>query len=413
MNFDNDGINEDGIEYEIYERSYDLTEQMASNGLYTVIISTYKNFRVITKSIMSVLEQKYPRIELVIGDDGSDNFDLDAIVKCIVENKKENLERFVVRRFKSNHGIVANVRDSLTRVRGKYYSTVGGDDLLNDPWVINTFVTTMDENPELWWSIGIIAVVSSDYQKALMVYPSESERELLNSNDKWRLLGYLSYRGPPAPGMCYRTGVSELVGGIDQSYVMLEDWPLYVKLIKMGHYPKCINRYVLKQGSSGITKDDTEKTVKVRKQFVKDKLKMFRNEIMPFYKNLSKSDVKKSKEYVKTVILKQLYYTCDYVFAGKCRKVRLILTHPRIIPWILENATKKIDAVLNATKISYSSLLLSGLLSVLILFFINGTSLEQLEKILLSIPFILFGASSLLYYIVGTTLKLIAIFKKR
>lgn len=264
--------------------------------------------------------------------------------------------------------------------------------------MIGTYVSTFQKNPDSWWVIGLLTVVTADYQHAIRSYPPEIDRAVLASNNKEQILGLLSYKGFPAPEMCFKKGVSELVGGIDTSYKMMEDWPLYIKLVKSGYLPVFIERYVLKQGSNGISKNGSKDTLRVRKIFVDDKIRMFKKEIIPCYKDISKDDRAKSKEYFKHVLKKQKYYDCDYIFAGKLRKIRLLLAHPCLYKWVAEGINSKLNIFFSRTKLSYSTVLISGLLSTLIVLFINDSPLELIWKILSSIPFLAGSLAS--YYIV-------------
>jgi cellulose synthase/poly-beta-1,6-N-acetylglucosamine synthase-like glycosyltransferase len=90
------------VQFDIIEKEFDTPSDKEKNELFSIIISSYKNLSTLTQSISSVLEQKYPRIELIVGDDGSDNFQMESISEYIVSNRKENLERFVIRKFNEN-----------------------------------------------------------------------------------------------------------------------------------------------------------------------------------------------------------------------------------------------------------------------------------------------------------------------
>ncbi len=260
-------VNEDGIELELYEEKFPINNYK-SKPLYSVIISSYHNTATLLNSISSVLEQKYPRIELIVGDDGSEDFKCDSIYQFIINNHKKNLERIVIRKFRENQGTVLNIKDSLTRIKGEYYSTIGADDLLNDPYVINDCVNCFNSNPDAWWLIGRITVVSFDYKTAVITYPPNEMCNTLSGGDKLNSLGFFTYRGMPAPGVSFKNGIADLVGGIDLHYKYLEDWPLYIKLLKNNYPPTFFNRYIVKQGTSGITKDRSASTLSMRKQYV-------------------------------------------------------------------------------------------------------------------------------------------------
>ena len=57
----------------------------------TVVVSTYRNFNYIYKTIESVLMQNFDNLQLIITDDGSENFPKEEIIKCIEENNDKEI----------------------------------------------------------------------------------------------------------------------------------------------------------------------------------------------------------------------------------------------------------------------------------------------------------------------------------
>ena len=47
---------------------------MGNDMLVTVVVMVYKNFSGLEATINSVISQKYQNIELIVSDDGSDNY---------------------------------------------------------------------------------------------------------------------------------------------------------------------------------------------------------------------------------------------------------------------------------------------------------------------------------------------------
>lgn len=55
--------------------------------VFSVVVLCYRHFEHLDNAISSVLSQDYKRIELIISDDGSDNFPTEKIHKFIEKNK--------------------------------------------------------------------------------------------------------------------------------------------------------------------------------------------------------------------------------------------------------------------------------------------------------------------------------------
>ena len=96
--------------------------------LVSVGIITYNQKKYLQKCIESVLEQYYPNIEIVIGDDGS----TDGTQNMLKEYEKKFAGKFKLILHKKNRGITYNANSVLENCNGKYVVILGGDDLIGD-----------------------------------------------------------------------------------------------------------------------------------------------------------------------------------------------------------------------------------------------------------------------------------------
>ena len=77
--------------------------------VFSVVVLCYRHFEHLDNAISSVLSQDYKRIELIISDDGSDNFPTEKIHKFIEKNKTPNICSVTVRREPKNVGTVKHL----------------------------------------------------------------------------------------------------------------------------------------------------------------------------------------------------------------------------------------------------------------------------------------------------------------
>ncbi len=102
---------------------------MANNYMsikITVLVPTYNQSVVIRNTVLSILNQTYKNIEVIIGDDCS-NDDIKPVIKDLLGNNVKYVRNDV------NIGRVENYRKLLyTHATGDYVINVDGDDLLTD-----------------------------------------------------------------------------------------------------------------------------------------------------------------------------------------------------------------------------------------------------------------------------------------
>ena len=64
--------------------------------LFSFGIAAYNNYRYLKEAVDSVLKQDYARIELIISNDGSKDFDEEEITEYINRKKGSNIERVLI-----------------------------------------------------------------------------------------------------------------------------------------------------------------------------------------------------------------------------------------------------------------------------------------------------------------------------
>ena len=86
--------------------------------LVSVIICCYRRFQFIYEAIDSVLSQSYGAIELLISDDGSDNFPEKKIRNYIEKHKGENIKNVIINHETQNQGTVRHLNHARRLVHG-------------------------------------------------------------------------------------------------------------------------------------------------------------------------------------------------------------------------------------------------------------------------------------------------------
>ena len=111
-----------------------------NNTLVTVLIPSYNHQKYIKDAILSVINQTYKNIELIVIDDGSSDDSL-QIIRSL--GKKYNF-KYIIR---ENRGICATLNEALNMAKGVYFCGLGSDDMFF-PEKIEKQVNFMLNNPE-------------------------------------------------------------------------------------------------------------------------------------------------------------------------------------------------------------------------------------------------------------------------
>lgn len=113
-----------------------------SEPLVSVFLPTYNQEKYIGQAIESALEQDYENIEIVIGDDHSQ----DGTWEIVTKYEREHPEKIVAFRNDENLGITGNCNEVLQRCSGELILFHAGDDILL-PGKIEAQVSAMEETP--------------------------------------------------------------------------------------------------------------------------------------------------------------------------------------------------------------------------------------------------------------------------
>ncbi|MBF8774302.1 glycosyltransferase [Pseudomonas fulva] len=196
----------------------------ADPTLVTVIIASYNHGPYIEQSILSVLNQTYPHIELLVVDDGS----TDDSVKRIERLQAQHGFDFRVQR---NKGLTHTLNDAIARAKGTLIAPFGSDDIMM-PDRIAIQVQYMADKPEVGICAGNIELIDSQGE----LFPEARQRRevpfrRLDFEDMF--LERKPY--PPAPTLLIRREALEKVGGFDPD-IRLEDLLIELKVTHAGYF---------------------------------------------------------------------------------------------------------------------------------------------------------------------------------
>jgi glycosyltransferase involved in cell wall biosynthesis len=188
------------------------------SNLVSVIITCFNQGRFLRESIASVLRQSYPRVELIVIDDGS------------WDNTREVALQFQTVKYihQPNSGLAAARNRGVAESHGKFLVFLDADDWL--------YPQAIETNLGYFQSSGTYAFVSGWHDKVdEWNYPLENENTITLTADHYLHLLQGNYIGMHAAVMYQRWVFSHFK--FDTSLDACEDYDLYFKITR--EYPVC------------------------------------------------------------------------------------------------------------------------------------------------------------------------------
>ena len=238
--------------------------------LVTCIIPSYNSPEIKT-AIKSLLEQDYPRIELVVTDDGSKDFDVGDIEDFITKYKRENVKLVNIIVNPRNIGIVRNLNNAIKTSHGMYFINLAADDVFATTVVISGVVHLFIET-QAYLIIGNARQSGKD-----IIFNQRDMQKYLGHDQPSKKIYNRLARGNFISGavIYYSRDYFEQYGLFDEAYCLIEDWPTILKSVRNNVRWNYYKGVTIQYGMSGIS---TSKNVS--EKFLEDYERVIRDEIL-------------------------------------------------------------------------------------------------------------------------------------
>lgn len=200
----------------------------------TVVTLTYKKFGLLYETLGSVLEQDYPAIELIISDDGSENFPKNEIIHYLETNAKSNI-RWKILTAEHNQGTVKNLNKAYRQASGKYIINLSAGDMFCTSDAVSRLTAEMeDRGCELLVTRRMLCTEKGEFlgylpkeknlrKIAKLTTPSLQHRAFITGE---------FFDMASGSALCIRTDAIQAMGYYDERYILWEDGPLFTRYTK-------------------------------------------------------------------------------------------------------------------------------------------------------------------------------------
>ncbi|MBO6129247.1 MAG: glycosyltransferase [Pseudobutyrivibrio sp.] len=248
---------------------------------FSFSILTYRNFDGIYETLDSLFMQDYRDIELIISDDGSEEYEKEivSIKEYISKNKSSNVSNVVFTHLECNKGTVENLNNAIKISSGRYFKTLGCGDSFAEVDALSRYAEVLrKEDTKLVFSklIGI----TKNGEKVKYLASCEDNYDLLREMTPKELENRLYIRNClPAPAWAARKDLFEEFGLFPNTARLIEDYPYWIFLCQNGQLFTFIDDILVKYKLDGVSS-----TGKYSKTFMDDMFKIYEKHIFPYDK---------------------------------------------------------------------------------------------------------------------------------
>lgn len=206
--------------------------------LVTCIITCYKKFSYLFDAIDSVLQQDYPKIELLVTDDGSEQFPQTAVEEFIQERGRSNIVRWHVNHHIRNVGTVRNINSMLKIAKGEYFIGLDGDDVFYDNAVFRKIVNRFKSTGVDFLSCSRLQCTEQLEPVKVLPTPEQKKEIALLDTARKQFESFAVFRFldmASGSAMYFSRGNLNRMGLFDEQYRNWQDGPRIAEYVRLGN----------------------------------------------------------------------------------------------------------------------------------------------------------------------------------
>lgn len=203
---------------------------MNNETLVSVIVISYHSADFIEETLESVYGQTYPRIELIVADDGSKD-NTAQVARDWIAKKGGRFENCIVRVNEVNQGIPANLNSAIRMASGAFIKIIAADDLLLPDCIEVNTAECLEKGYD---HLCTWLVKFTDTQAGRKQWTEEPSMAFFTGSAQVQSRMLLRKNYVYGSIFFFKKEYLEKLGLYDERYRMLEDYPMWVKITSRG-----------------------------------------------------------------------------------------------------------------------------------------------------------------------------------
>lgn len=254
---------------------------------FTCLMTCYNQEHYIYEAIDSLLEQDYENIQLILMDDGSKVFHEDRVKQYIEDHKGANITDVIVSVNPENMGAIRTYNRSLPWVTGKYLHVFDGDDVYYDAHTVTRIVDSFESLPDSEYVLASQMLMCGEtFDEWLSWYCDPSLMEAMNKmpvKDQFAKCCENVYY--PKGSVVFRTDLFRQEGGYDEEFLVIDDWPTFLRTLRNGHKMWYFDFVTCKHRFGGIS--STNKMTPRKARFLRELVLVQDKYVLPYVQDFT------------------------------------------------------------------------------------------------------------------------------
>lgn len=216
-------------------------------NLASIVVTTYKNFSCLPKLVQTIFAQTWPKLEVIISDDGSANFSKEFF-NGILSNPPAKIKKIKLIHHERNLGTVKNFNHAIKSASGKFIIGIAQDDHFFSSDTVASIIERFGDSHILACKRALMDLTGNPAREL----PTAKQIKLLRKRNLYK---HLLARGNFISGACtyYRRDVFDKYGFFDENFRLLEDFPFYLHYLRKGGIIKFADLVTVLYSPDGIS----------------------------------------------------------------------------------------------------------------------------------------------------------------
>lgn len=243
-----------------------IDSELTTQPLISVVVLTYNSSNTIQETLDSLTRQEYPSMEILVCDDGSTD-STQKIVQTWLVGHEHLFKRAILLPSTVNEGICKNIKKGYDAAQGDWLKPIAGDDFLA-PQALQNFaaVAATSEHDAI---VSLMSSFGSGTKNDNLLPNSKDIAFITGSTDSLHT-ELLSRNMIPAPSVLLRRSAYKEIGGIDQIFKHLDDWPLWIRFVENNKTFEIINKVLVYYRVSSESISSSKSAININKDYLQD-----------------------------------------------------------------------------------------------------------------------------------------------